>query len=438
METQEYELRKTLVHLIRSGQSVAQASQAVGRSRAWGHKWWGRFRVKQAWADLRDQPRTPQCQPRKLPLETRQAMRRARSELEAEALEKDRLGYVGAFVIQARLRDWQVQPVPSTSSIERELHRAGMVKARPTLLPVAVQYPHLRPSRPHELIQADILPRYLTGGTAIACFNAIDVVSRYPSGRQWAGRTAKNACDFLWAVWQEQGIPTYQQVDNESCFSGGFTHPGVLGQVLRLGLLVGTQLVFSPFYHPASNGTVERFHQDYAHFVWDKDRLPDLPAVRQRSALFYRHYRASRHHSQLAGRSPAECHLAQPARPLPPGFHLPQRLPLTAGQVHFIRAVDPQRRVKVLNLDWEVPQAQPQQGVWVTLNLIPSGATLAVFDAAPDAAKRTCLAQHPFPLKEKVAPLAQAFQPQSHRRPAWYNLPARALNYLVCRLSTMS
>jgi transposase InsO family protein len=58
-------------------------------------------------------------------------------------------------------------------------------------------------------------------------------------------------------------LAKYTQIDNESCFSGGFTHPGVLGKVLRLGLYVGTELVFSPFRHPESNGYVERFHQDY-------------------------------------------------------------------------------------------------------------------------------------------------------------------------------
>ncbi|MCZ7574517.1 MAG: integrase core domain-containing protein [Ardenticatenaceae bacterium] len=438
MDTQEYERRKTLVHLIRSGQSVEQAAKEVGRSRSWGNKWWGRFRVNQEWEDLRDRPRIPTRQPRKLPLGIRQAIRRARSELEADAQEQDRLGYVGAFAIQARLREWNVQPVPGITSIERELRVAGLVRPRHTGAPAEVPYPHLHPTRPHELIQADILPRYLTGGTAVACFNAIDVVSRYPSGRQYANRTARNACDFLWSVWQEQGIPAYQQVDNEGCFSGGFTHPGVLGQVLRLGLLVGTHLVFSPFYHPESNGTVERFHQDYAHFVWKKDRLPDLPAVRQRSALFYRNYRASRHHSQLQGRSPTECHPAQPSRQLLEGFRLPKHLPLTVGQVHFIRAVDQQRQVKVLNLNWNVPQAQPNQGVWVTLTLTPSGATLSVFDAAPDAAKRTCLAQHPFPLKEEVVPLAKEFQPKRQQQPAWFDLATRALGYLVSRLSTMS
>jgi transposase InsO family protein len=53
----------------------------------------------------------------------------------------------------------------------------------------------------------------------------------------------------------------------------------VLGQVIRVGLLVGTQLVFSPIRHPQSNGMVERFYRDYTHHVWKKHHLPDLAAV---------------------------------------------------------------------------------------------------------------------------------------------------------------
>lgn len=436
MNTSEVEKRRVFVHLVRSGKRVAEAAAAVGHCRAWGHKWWCRFQREQDWEALHDRSRVPRRQPQRLPAAVYQAIRRVRSELEAEVQEPERLGYIGAAAIRARLEQEGVKPVPSISSIERELRRAGMARPR-RKTEVAVVYPHLQPTRPHELIQADILPRSLTGGMSVACFNAVDVVSRYPSGRQYERRTAQNASDFLYSVWREQGLPTYQQVDNEDCFSGGHTHPGAIGRVIRLALLVGVQLVFSPFYHPESNGSVERFHQDYAAFVWQKVHLPDLPAVRQRSALFFRHYRASRHHSQLRGRSPLECQRSAPVRRIPADFSPPQRLPLTAGQVHFIRAVDDQQRVKVLNMQWDVPKAKPQQGVWVTLHLTPQGATLLVFDAAPDAPRRTCLAKHPFPLKEKVVPLAKEFRPEP-TRPAWFTLPARALDRLFHRLSTMS
>jgi hypothetical protein len=125
-------------------------------------------------------------------------------------------------------------------------------------------------------------------------------------------------------------------------------------------------------------------------------------------------------------------------RKIPQGFRLPKQLPVTVGQVHFIRKVDEQHQVKVLNLNWDVPTAHPHQGVWVTLNITPSGATLSVFDAAPNAAKRTRLASHPFPIKEDVVPLAKKFQAKRQHQPDWLELVARTLGYLSYRLSTMS
>jgi hypothetical protein len=415
MTTQAYELRKTLVHLIRSGKSLRQAAKEVGRSRSWAKKWWRRFQQRQNWEDLQDQSRTPKHPPTKLPADLRQQIRQTRSELEVLAQEQDEMAYIGAYAIQGHLQEHRLNILPSISSIERELRAAGMVQPRQKRIVPDVQYPQLHVTEPHQLIQADILPRYLIGGTSIACFNALDIVSRYPSGMQFENRTAHNACKFLVGVWQEQGIPTFQQVDNEGCFCGGYTHAGILGQIVRLALMVGTQLVFSPFYHPESNGFVERFHQDYAQFVWNKVLLPDLSAVRQRSALFFHNYRQSRHHSQLQGRSPIECHLSQPGRSFPDEFTLPCHLPLTCGQIHFIRATDAQRSIQVLNLNWAVPLAEPQQGVWVTINFSvsqrpSSDATLFVFDHAPDVTSRKILAQYPFPCKESITAGTPAFQ----------------------------
>lgn len=86
----------------------------------------------------------------------------------------------------------------------------------------------------------------------MACFNAIDVVSRYPTGNAYEQRRSQAAATFLIQVWQAIGIPHYTQVDNEGCFNGGATHPYVLGRVVRLALQVGTELLFSPVYHPRS------------------------------------------------------------------------------------------------------------------------------------------------------------------------------------------
>jgi hypothetical protein len=402
--------RRTAIHLLRSGRTPSEVAGELQRSLAWVYKWRKRFFEHENWDDLQDRSRAPKHCPNKLPEEVRQAIRQARSELEAEATEPGKLCYIGAPAVRARLRKKQVQPLPSITSIERELRAAGMTGPRQPAQPAKVTYPHLQAQGAQQLLQVDIVTHYLPGGPCVACFNAIDVVSRYPTGQQFSSRRSLDAVDFLIQVWQQLGIPQFTQVDNESCFSGGFTHPGVLGKVLRLALFVGTELVFSPIRHPESNGWVERFHQDYNQHVWDKFELPNLDAVRSHSPGFFEAYRHSEHHSALVGHSPAQIHFETSALLLPVDFRPPKRLPLTAGRVHFMRRVNQDRRISLLNLDWELPKAQPDQGVWATLEFSHHGAKLRVYDTAPDAPKRTCLAVHPFPIKEPVLPLPTEFQ----------------------------
>ena len=409
MSETEYALRKTAIHLLRSGKSPAEVAKELERSLFWVYKWQKRFFEKQAWQALRDQSHTPKSQPKKLPPEVLQAIRQTRSELEAEAAEPGKLSYIDAQAIYARLRKQAITSLPSISSIERELRAAQLTRPYQAKEDQEVIYPHLHPTQPLQLVQVDIVPHYLPGGPCVSCFNAIDVVSRYPTGQQSLRKSSQDAANFLLHVWRELGIPEYTQVDNESCFSGGFTHPGVLGKVLRLALSVGTQLVFSPFRHPESNGYIERFHQDYSKNVWDKVELPDLQAVQRHSPAFFEAYRHSEHHSALNGHCPADLHPVLVHCPLPAEIHASERLPLTAGQVHFIRRVDQDNQVMILNLRWDVPAVKPDQGVWATLQFTKHGASLRIYDQAPDAKSRSCLAEHVFSLKEEVVPLSPEF-----------------------------
>ena len=57
-----------------------------------------------------------------------------------------------------------------------------------------------------------------------------------------------------------------------------------------------------------------------------------------------------------------------------------------------------------------MPLAQPDEGVWATLEFTLQGATLRIFDAVPDAMERTCFAEYNFPLMEEVQPLPDMFQ----------------------------
>lgn len=433
----DQEDRKALIHLLNSGKTPREAAQVLDRSRGWAYKWKDRY-DQAGWAGLQSRSRAPQHVPGRTSAKIRQEIVRIRSELEVEAENKDNLGYIGADAIYGRLLLQGIESPPAVSTIERILRQAGKTKPRLPQAEKEVVYPHLKPNGVHQLTQVDIVPHYLTGGESIACFNSIDVVSRYPAGKQYVNKRSKDALNFILHTLQELGLSDYLQMDNESCFSGGYKHPGVIGQVVRLALYVGVQPIFSPIYHPESNAFVERFHQDYSDFVWKKEHLEDLAAVHQRSALFFPNYRNSHHHSALGGRSPLEIHRSAPAGKLPLGFSPPKPLPITAGQVHFLRAVDENRNVLILNKVWSAGLGVPDQGVWATLSLKPGGATLRIYDAAPDEKKRRCLAELPFPLKEPVVPLLPQFDPRQTKLPWWQIALASLFKRPILTPSTMS
>lgn len=436
-EDEWYQERKAAIHMTRGGVSAAEAAQQLGRSISWVYKWHSRFKAE-GWAGLHSRSRAPKNCPRRLPERVRQSICQARSELEAEAAEKEGLRYIGAGAVRGKLEEKGVSPLPSTASIERVLCDAGMTHPRRDQEVEEVTYPRLHPTEPGQLYQVDIVPRYLRGADSVACFNAIDVVSRYPTGQAYERRRSVDAQAFLIHVWQEMGIPKYTQMDNEACFSGGFTHPGVLGKVLRLALYVGTELVFSPVRHPQSNGSVERFHQDYSQHVWEDTELQDRDEVQERGDRFFADYRRSRHHSALGARSPAEVHRSGSEHRLSSPFALPKgRLPLTEGRVHFMRRVSDERTVKVLNLTWSVPDAEPGQGVWATLEFRTDGAVLAIYDQAPDTHERRCLIKHPFELEEPVYPLQDAFRAQAPSS-LWKSLFATAIHSLARARVTLS
>lgn len=395
--------REKAVHLRRLGYSTAEVATELNRSPQWVRQCWRRYQSS-GWAGLAERSRAPQQHGRRLAAAVQQAVRKARSELEAEAAWGQGLKYIGGRAIRTRLKQWTIKPLPSVRSIERIVQAAQMTRSKESK--PAIAYPRLKPSQAHQVCQIDHMPHYLQGGQKVFCFNALDVVSRYPTGRVYRHRRATDAQAFLIHVWQTIGLPRYTQVDNEGCFSGGFTHPYVLGQCVRLALLVGTELLFSPVHHPQSNGSVERFHQDYQLHVWQDTYLADLQAVQLQADPFFDQYRHSEHHSALHEQTPALVH----QQPLPPRllaatFTLPEgKLPLYAGRLHFMRRVQPDGTISVLNVAWSVPKPDLQKGVWVTLDLTPQAATLSIYDTAPDAPIRNCLVVYPFPLKEPVLP----------------------------------
>jgi len=418
MATKLQEQRQIAIHLLRVGCSVNEVSEHLGRSERWVRKWRSRYE-QEGWKCTVGRSQVPKAHGTRIEDRVRQAIALARSQLEAEASSGNGLKYIGGCAIRIRLKAWKVEPLPSVPTVKRVLREFGMTRDRKSDPAPEIDYPHLHADAAHQLCQVDIVPHYLTGGEHVACFNAIDVVSRFPTGKPYARRRSQDAAEFLVHVWQTIGIAQYTQVDNEACFSGGFAHSYVLGKVVRLALSVGTELVFSPVRHPQSNGYVERFHQDYDRHVWDDTYLSDARAIETQSDHFFKLYRHSHHHSALQGNSPHELHHRSEPRLLDADFSLsPEKLPLKEGKIHFIRRVSALGTVSVLNVNWDVPDSDPEKGVWVTVEFRTGGVLLSIYDAAPDVSDRCCLASYPFPLQEEVQPLHHGSQNEQLASPS--------------------
>jgi hypothetical protein len=429
-----YSERVSAIHLLRGGQPIVEVAHELGKSVNWVYKWRRRFFAHNDWNDLQSQSRAPRSFPKRISPEVRAAVKVARSELEQEASQPGHLSYIGGYAIRNRLRQQGVTPLPSRASIERMLSEERMTHPHQVSQP-KVYYPHLHPHEPHQLTQIDIVPRYLPGnGGCVSCFNGIDVYSHHPTGMQSLSKTSDDAASFMLQVVKQLGIAKYTQIDNESCFSGGVTHPGVIGKVVRVLLYLGSQPVFSPYYHPESNHTVERFHQDYMKNTWDKVEMKDLSAVQKYSAFFFELYRESGHQAELQGLSPKEVHWSQPVIRLPKDFQLPAgKLPITEGQVHFIRKVEPDDTINVANIRWKVPDAEVGRGVWATLEITCQGANLKIYDEAPEAPNRLCFISYAFQIKEPVQLLGREFQrviPVTH---SWIDVAASLFRLLILK-----
>lgn len=119
---------------------------------------------------------------------------------------------------------------------------------------------------------------------------------------------------------------------------------------------------------------------------------------------------------------------------------MPGQLPLTVGQVHFIRRVNQDSKVTILSIDWDIPLTKSDQGVLATLRFTVAGATPRIYDTAPNAKDRVCLAEYIYPLKEDMQELAKEFQrPAEVLNPSFFQFVA---DFTVCALaspvSTMS
>ena len=408
-EKNERRLRRKAVRLHQRGHSLRAIGRQLNRNPQWVAKWVQRFEQGGTPA-LASQSRRPRRRVKTSAWSRRQVLR-----LRGK-LKRARVGLVGAAAIQRQWRKEQLPtPAPSVSTIKRILAAAGLTRAKPAGRPA--YFPAPRPTPTHPLQAMDWTERYLEGGVKVYAFHTLDLAGRAAQQTIRPNKNGASVRQHALDAWQSLEIPAVLQLDNDAAFNGGYKVKRVIGQFVRLCLYVGVELIFLPVGEAKRNGTVESFNHLWNCAFYNRHHFETFAEVQAASPQFENWYRHDYEPPALKGLTPAQAaERAQPGRRLtdPERAAIPEELPITAGRIHFIRLVNADGTLSLLNESWRVGKRLAGQYVWATVST--PGRTLSLYHRRAADKPVRLVGYYAYPLSEPVRPLLPHFQHQRRRR----------------------
>jgi transposase InsO family protein len=200
--------------------------------------------------------------------------------------------------------------VPSTSTIRRVLHTAGLVTPEPRKRPRS-SYRRFEASQPNECWQSDFTHWALAGGQDTEIINWLDDHSRHLLAcSAWAPVTGKVVVDTFLQASSTYGLPASTLTDNGRVYtarSGG----GRNAFEYLLAALGIRQKNGSP-NHPQTQGKVERFHQTQKRWLARQPPATTLPDLQRQLDAFREHYNEHRPNRALQRSTPGQAYRALP------------------------------------------------------------------------------------------------------------------------------
>lgn len=209
-------------------------------------------------------------------------------------------------------------------------------------------------------------PRFIKGYGAISSLNLIDVVNNQVHTEQNNSKSMYTVLAFLIKYWTNNPIPIYIQVDNGMNFYGDFKHPRIFSRFTRLCIYVGIEVFFIVPRCQWMNGSIENFNKWFEQKFWDKEIFTDLENMRTKSIHFGGQYNAR----SVWIKKNKKLQSIEPVRMLKEAAEINlSKLPLTDGKVHFIRQVNNDGQINVLNEAFSVGKEFISEYVWATICL---------------------------------------------------------------------
>lgn len=296
------------------------------------------------------------------------------------------------------------QNKPALSTINRVLKRNGLITKNDKKTkkgPSKQYYPEIKARYPGYLHQLDLVtPRYIKGFGAIISVNRIDVFTAQANLDQYQSKGADSIISFIIKDWKHFGIPRYLQLDNEASFRGSLYHPRTFGKLSRFCLNFGVEIVFIPFNEPWRNAHIESFNSRFDKMLWQPKIFKDLAHMRAESKKFrdkhnnYQQYRKN-HFKKQKLMSYATKYL-----PASSTFDPDFELPITRGRLHFVRLVDEDGNISILNETFYVEKNLSFQYVWAILNT--KDLNLKIWHQATKNSPKELIKTESYKLRESV------------------------------------
>lgn len=407
--TTEQALRREAIRRRVQGERPVDICRDLGCSPRWFAKWWAEYQQNPR-TDFADRSRAPKTSPHKTPEPIEQAIVNARKTLEAADTPDTKYGLIGAHAVGCHLDHLGIGPLPSDRTIQRIMARHDLTH------PIgagsdSAYYPWPMAWAVNAIHATDIIVRHVHGGEEINNFHTIDLYSCGVHLTQHADKTSATVYAHLVKTWANLGIPVMQQLDNESSFCGGHTHPRVMGRVVRLCLFCGVEPIFTPVYEPKRNYQIESFHSVWLAAFWSRTEFRDLAHVETEAPTFARWYHTIYQPPALQGKTPAQMRRGAPIVRLNAGLRqlIPVgRLPLTAGRIHFMRKVDRTGHVGLLNETWLV--GPKWVGEYVRATIDTAQQTLTIWHQPEADADWRLIKTRQFRLKDTIHDVLPQFK----------------------------
>ena len=353
------------------GKNPTEIRRLLQRTRDWVYKWVKRFKSNDPQWYL-DESKEPKTKSNKIDSKLEAVIIKTRQQLVKRDTPQTRYAFHGAVAIHQKLDEMGYKDKPHLSTIHRVLQRNDLVEHKEHVTDPTkpkIYYPDIRAKYPGHIYELDLVtPRYITGYGRVVSVNRVDIYSSQANLNQYASKGVDSIIEFIVDDWKNYAKPRYLKLDNEASFRGSLIHTRTFGKLSRFCLNFGVEIIFIPFNEPWRNPYIESFNSRFNERLWLFQKFTDLNHLKRESQQFrdqhshYQNYKKEHFSKQnLHGYTITKF-------PENFVFDLSTELPITPGQLHFIRWVDEKGYINVLNENFYVNKNLSSEYVWSTIH----------------------------------------------------------------------